>query len=272
MIRAMKTAPFRCIRAGFSAAMFWAAIPLGAAAQQPPEQDWAFTVGVAGFYAPEFLGSKDYAFSAAPDLRVEYRDRFFASLFDGVGYNIVNTEGWRIGPIAKYAFGRDESDHVALRGLGDVDGTVELGGFAEYEFEPFSVKLEIRQGLGGHEGLLGEVGLSYSNSIETFGTPLSFSVGPRLSFGNDDYTNAFFGVTAAQSARSGLAQYKADSGLLSYGIAGSVMMPITDSVSAGAFAGYDRLGEEAADSPLVRQHGSENQVIIGLGLSYQFGF
>jgi len=272
MTKTMNAAPFRCVRAGFSAAVFWAAVPVGAAAQQPPERDWTFTIGAAGFYAPEFQGSKDYAFVAVPDLKVEYRDRFFASMFEGVGYNIVNSEGWRIGPIAKYAFGRDEDDHVALRGLGDVDDTIELGGFAQYSFDPFSVKLEMRQGLGGHEGLVGEADLSYSNSIEAFGPPIFFSVGPRATFANDDYSNAFFGVTAAQSARSGLARYKAESGLVSYGIGGFVMMPITDSMSASAFVGYDRLGEEAADSPLVRQRGSENQFILGLGLSYQFGF
>jgi len=272
MIKALKALPIRCIRAGFSAVVLSAAVPFAASAQQPPERDWTFTVGAAGFYAPEFLGSKDYEFVPVPDLKVEYKNRFFASMFEGVGYNIVNSEGWRIGPIAKYAFGRDESDHIALRGLGDVDDTIELGGYAEYSFDPFSVKLEMRQGLGGHEGLVGEAGLSYSNSIETLGSPVFFSIGPRVNFANDDYNNAFFGVTAAQSAKSGLAQYKAESGLVSYGIGGFMMMPITDSISASAFAGYDRLGEEAADSPLVRQRGSEDQFIVGLGLSYQFGF
>lgn len=272
MTKAMKAASLRCIRTGFSAAMLWAAVPSAALAQQPPERDWTFTIGAAGFYAPEFLGSKDYEFVPVPDLKVEYKDRFFASMFEGVGYNIVNSEGWRIGPIAKYAFGRDESDHIALRGLGDVDDTIELGGYAEYSFDPFSVKLELRQGLGGHEGLVGEAGLSYSDSIEAFGLPIVFSVGPRATFANDDYNNAFFGVTAAQSARTGFAQYKAESGLVSYGIGGFMMMPISDSIAASAFAGYDRLGGEAADSPLVRQRGSENQFILGLGLSYQFGF
>lgn len=243
-----------------------------ARAQERAETDWTFTIGAAGLYTPDFLGSKDYSAVPVPDLKVEYKDDFFASVFDGVGYNVINSDGWRAGPVVKYAFGRDEDDNSALRGLGDVDGTVELGGFIEYELEPFSAKLELRQGVNGHEGLIGEVGLSYSNAVDLFGPPIFFSFGPRLSFGDETYNNAFFGINGSQSARSGLSRYEAESGLVSYGIGGFAMMPVTDSISISVFGGYDRLGSQAADSPLVSERGSENQLMVGFGISYQFGY
>lgn len=261
----------RCLLAAFST-IFVVSITAPAQAQQKPDNDWNVTIGAAGFYAPKFLGSKDYGLVPIPDVKVEYKDRFFASVFEGIGYNVINSNGWRAGPIAKYALGRDQDDDNALRGLGDVDGTFELGGFVEYTYDPFSAKLEIRQGLNGHEGMVGEASLNYSNSVDALGRPLMFSIGPRLNFASADYNNAFFGIDGTQSARSGLARYAADGGIVSYGVGGFVMMPITDSISVSAFGGYDRLSGEATDSPLIKERGSENQFMIGLAVSYQFGW
>jgi len=241
-------------------------------AQEAPEHDWTFTLSAGGIYAPEFQGSKDYEIIPFPDLKVEYKDCFFASFFDGVGYNVINENGWRIGPIAKYAFGRNEDDNAALRGLGDVDDTFEVGGFVEYNFDPFTAKVEIRQGVNGHKGIVGEASADYMGSLDLLGSSAIFALGPRLVFSDKDYANAFFGVTGAQSVRSGLPSYKAGSGLISYGVGGFVVAPLTDSISLNVFAGYDRLAGDAADSPLVKQRGDENQFMVGIGVSYQFGF
>lgn len=137
---------------------------------------WNFTVGLGTMYKPAFTGSKDYQAMAFPDIKVEYDDVFFASLFEGVGYNVINSDGWRAGPIIKFDFGRTEEDDNpflisgdetnALRGLGDVDATAELGGFVEYNVEPFSATIELRQGVGGHEGLVGETSLNYMGFTE----------------------------------------------------------------------------------------------------------
>lgn len=246
-----------------------------------PDGDWTLTVGAATLYKPAFLGSKDYQASVFPDFKVEYKDRFFASLFEGVGYNVVNTETWRAGPIMKIDFGRTEDDDSlfrvaggktkALRGLGDVDAGLELGGFVEYSFGPFGYSLELRQGLGGHEGLVGETGLNYKGFAELFGKPTMYSVGPRAMFAGANYNDAYFSITQAQSANSGLARYDADAGLVSYGVGAFAVIPVTNSVSLGAFASYDRLTGDAADSPLVKERGDANQFTAGLRISYAFG-
>ena len=38
------------------------------------------------------------------------------------------------------------------------------------------------------------------------------------------------------------------------------------------FTGFDRIGKQAADSPLIRQRGDQNQFSIGLGFGYRFGW
>lgn len=255
--------------------------PGGPAGPHKPEGDWKITVGAATIYKPAFTGSKDYQAQAFPDLKAEYKDRFFASLFEGVGYNVVNNDSWRAGPIMKFDFGRAEKDDSpfriaggktnALKGLGDVDASVELGGFVEYSFGPFSASLELRQGVGGHEGLIGETDLKYKGFAGLFGKPVMYAFGPRATFADSNYNEAYFGITQAQSAKSGLAKYSAGSGLVSYGIGAFAMMPVSESVSLGLFGGYDHLASEAAASPLVKERGDKNQFTGGLRITYEFG-
>jgi len=255
----------------------------GADPSQPPKQqdDWKFTLGAGVMYKPAFVGSKDYQAVAFPEIKLEYKDRLFVSPME-VGYNVINSNGWRVGPIMKFEMGRKESDDNpfriagkktnALRGLGDVDATLGLGGFVEYKHKPFSYKLELHQGLGGHKGFVGKIGLNYMGSTKQLGKPVMYAFGPRATFADSKYNNAYFGITPTQSANSGLARYSADFGLVSYGIGGFAAISVSKSVSVGVIAGYDRLGSEAADSPLIKERGDKNQFMGGLRISYKFGF
>ncbi len=253
----------------------------------PPQRDLEINIGAGAMYAPDFPGSKDYQLSVLPNLSVKYKDQFFASAPEGIGYNVIRSNGWRIGPVAKYAMQRQENGNNpfrvagdktnALRGLGNVDGTLELGGFAEYKWSDWSAKVEARQGVNGHEGFVTDLNVKYTKSVPSVfgkeGSPLIVSVGPRATLVDSNYNQAYFGVTASQSARSGLAQYKAEGGLLSYGIGAAVIYPITGTnLTAIWLAGYDRMAGDAGDSPLVQQRGSENQAKVAVFLSYTFGY
>jgi outer membrane scaffolding protein for murein synthesis (MipA/OmpV family) len=47
-------------------------------------------------------------------------------------------------------------------------------------------------------------------------------------------------------------------------------VPMTDKVSTILFANYSMLGDEAADSSLVEQRGSDNQGSLGVFVNYSF--
>ncbi len=268
----------------FALPLLFTALPFAVMAQEssPQNPDWRFSLGAGTVYAPAYVGAEDYQLSVYPDARAYYKDTFFASIPEGVGYNVINKDGWRVAPLAKIGWGRDEDgegpfavtgrDVNALRGMGDVDDALEVGGLVEYTHRPFTTKVELRQGIGGHEGMIGEAGVNYGGQLAQYTRPVSYSFGPRLVWGDSDYNNAFFGVDNGQSARSGLSPYKADSGLVSYGVGGMMMVPVTDTIAVTAFTSYDRLGEEPGDSPLVEERGSKNQFMTGLGMSYQFGY
>jgi outer membrane scaffolding protein for murein synthesis (MipA/OmpV family) len=260
-----------------------ALFPLAAiAGNSPAKKDLTITIGAAPIYAPVFQGSKDYGLSIFPDLRVNYKDDFFASVPDGIGYNVINGGGFKIGPLAKVRFGRREDTGGSpflisgatngLRGLGDVDTAIELGGFAQYTYEKKRARVEVRHGYGGHEGLIGDVSLNYGNTYTGFGPPILYSLGPRATIADADYNNTYFGINQTQSINSGLARYSADSGLVSYGVGAFALLPLTDSVSVSTFAGYDRLGAEVTDSSLIKERGSKNQFVTGMSLSYKFGY
>lgn len=246
------------------------------------DSDWNLTIGLATLYMPAFIGSRDYQGLVFPDIKVEYRDVFFASLFEGVGYNIIDSDGWRAGPIAKLDIGREEDDDNpfrvagkktrALRGLGDVSMAPELGGFVEYRFDPFSYSLEVRQAVGGHKGVVADIGAQYMGMTAPFGRQVIYMIGPQATFASAKYNNAYFGIDENQSANSGLRRYRAKAGLVSYGVGAFVATPVTDALSLGLMARYDRLGPEAADSPLIRERGRANQFMAGLRLTYAFGF
>ncbi len=240
------------------------------------EEGWAVTVGVAPVLSPAWQGSKDMALSVFPDLRINYKDVIFASIPDGLGWNVVNQEGWKAGPIAKVRFGRDEDrggspflitgGSDALAGLGDVDAAVELGGFVEKRVGPWRGRVEVRRGFGGHEGVVADGSIAYQARA---GRTI-INVGPRATVASKGYIDTYFGIDAGQSQRSGLRPYSPSGGLLSYGVGASLIRPLNRRSAVTVFTGLDRLADEAGDSPLVRERGRRLQFTLGVGYGFRF--
>ncbi len=249
-----------------------------------PRNDREVEIGLFSAYTPAFLGSKDYQLIAGPNIQVRY-DRAFFSMQDGLGYDLIRSGGWRIGPTIGFRQGRRESGNSifriagdstdALRGLGKIEATAEAGGYVGYQSGNFAAKLDVRQALSGGQGLIATLGLHYVAVIPLSSAsnaqPIRIAIGPRLSVVDDKYNQTYFGVTAIQSARSGLRQYDANGGLLSAGIGLSAHIPLTERISGAFLMGYDRLTGDAARAPLVEDRGSRNQATVGLGLTYKFG-
>ncbi len=240
-------------------------------------QGWSVTIGAAPVLSPAWQGSRDMALSVFPDLRITHGERLFASVPDGIGWNAVNADGWRAGPLVKIRFGRDERDggspfliaggSDALAGMGDIAAAGEAGGFAERTLGPWRLRGEVRQGFGGHRGLVGDASLAYR--LRQGRTALS--IGPRLTAASRDFQRTYFGIDTGQAARTGLARYDPDGGLVSCGIGGSVVRPIGRAQAITLFTGFDRLAGPAGHSPLVRERGRRTQFTLGIGYGFRFG-
>lgn len=255
-------------------------------ANVPPEdtsRERQIMVGAFMAYSPAYLGADEYQLMAGPNIQVRY-DRAFLSLQDGLGYDLVRSSGWRAGPTISLRQPRRQSGNSPLmiagertddlRGLGTIKASADVGGFVAYERGAFAAKLDVRQATNTDLGLIATLSARYTAMIPIAsrpGPPAIFSIGPRVSFVDDKYNQAYFGITAEQSARSGLREYRANGGLLSAGIGASAIVPLSSRISAMVLAGYDRLTDDAARSPLVEDRGSRDQATVGLGLVYRFG-
>jgi len=259
--------------------------PLASAQERAPKRTdvseaWTLSIGGGALLSPQYLGDDDYGVSLVPSIRVTYGDRFFASVEEGVEYNLVNTENFRAGPFVGLEFGRDEDGSSPFRvagdrttdllGLGDIGITVSLGGFAEIDIGDFTLSGALGQAVSGHDGLTGELGVSYKSIISGNGPPIIVAIGPRLNFGDETYMSSFFGVNAAQSLASGLPAYEASDGIISFGGSATAIMPLTRLVSVTLIGNYNRLTSDAGNSPLVIERGSRDQAFIGLLTSYRF--
>lgn len=241
--------------------------PVAARAEGPSPSDFSLSLGGGALLAPDYPGSNSYRVRPLPTLDAKYRDLLFLTLQDGLGANLVTMGGFRAGPLAVYQPGRRQSDNSsALRGLGTVGDSLAVGGFASYTLGGWTTKVTAVQDVtNGNDGFVLNGSLSYS----TFLPPLILAATPGVTVADSRYNQSFFGITPAQSGRSGLPAYDADGGINSVDLALTAIYPATDRVSVVALAGFSRLLGDAADSPLVKDEGSPDQFVAGLFLTYR---
>lgn len=221
---------------------------------------------------PRFPGSDRFTVFGYPGIdfrRVGEAERFTAP-DDGFGITLFESPFFRFGPVARYRGGRDRDDGRELAGLRTVDWTIEGGAFLEiWPVEFLRARGEIRYGFLGHEGVVGNVGLDLFHQYGAF----TVTLGPRLAFGDERFTDEFFGVTRAEAKRNGrVTPFDPDGGVTSAGGLASVSYRWSQQVSTTAFAGYDRLVEDAGRSPIPRKLGSRDQYTLGASLHYSFHF
>jgi len=200
-----------------------------------------------------------------PSVEASYKGIVNLSVQDGLTVSAIDRGGFRAGPLVRYGFGRSRSDNKrVLKGLANVGDAVEVGGFASYTLGEWELGLDVAYDVaGGHGGVVGEAGLTWSSS---FG-PLIVAAGPSLTLADQRYQSSFFGVSELESRRSGLSRHDADGGLQNVGLNAILIYPLTDRLSMVGLAGYARLLGDAADSPVVDEEGSPNQGFAGLFLT-----
>jgi outer membrane protein len=220
---------------------------------------WSVVVGAGGAYAPDYEGSDDYEFQPFPFVSIVYDDFVFIN-GTSVGINLLDFDGLKAGPIARYGFGRDEDDNNALDGLDDVDDSIEVG--------IWSAGLTVMQDVGGgHEGLVAEATTGVSVPLTD---SLSSSLEGSATWASSDYMETYFGISSKQSAESGLEQFDADAGFKDVAVTLGLNYMFTESIGLSGRAQYKRLLEDAAESPIVEDEGSADQFFGGLFLTYRF--
>lgn len=245
-----------------------AALPAWSAATAQDSDDMRIRVGLGGQVKPKYVGADKSEVAPLFDLDIARGSNEFA--FEAPDYSfglpVVSSGGFSFGPAANIATSRKNSDVGAS--VGKVKTTIEAGAFTNYEVnKSFYLHAEVLKGIGGHKGVVGTLGADY---VWRDGDKYVFSIGPRLLLSDSRYQRAYFGVTPAVALATGLPAYRPSGGIHGVALASGVSYQLNDQFGLFGFGRYERLVGDAADSPIVRELGSRNQLSGGLGLTYTF--
>lgn len=240
-----------------------------AAAQEEPGEPWRYRVTLGPQVYPGYPGSDSH--DIGPFVNVD-RTRGdapfeFEAPDEGVGFALLRSGPFSIGPAVSWEGARTGASVGA--DLPKVRFSLEPGAFVALDLgKGFRLRGELRKGVTGHKGWIGLAGADW---VLRDGDRWLVSLGPRVTWGDNRYQDAWFGVDAATSASSGLSVFDPDGGIHAVGATASFLRELGPDWGLAAYAKYDRLLGDAADSPIVAIHGTRDQLSGGLALSYTWG-
>ena len=268
------------IRHSMGAAFLVGALGLGAAGSAAAqgvldlEQTPTF-LGLSVGVVPDYKGSDDRTAGVAPYARYTFdgQQRYVQWFANELTLNLVDSKRYHLGPVLNYHFGRDDVKDSIVKRMDKIDATVELGVFGDIvwadEANPrnrFAVGATLLQDVGNEsDGFRARATARYWHQVHP---AVDLHLGGGFIYGNNKYTNHYFGVNDDNVGTSGLPGYKAEGGLNEYFVSAGVAVYLSRQWLLGAGVRYGRITGDAADSPIVDQRGSANQVTGGIGLAY----
>lgn len=226
-------------------------------------------IGVGPQLVPSYPGADRVSIRPLIDVsRARGDDPFaFEAPDESSGFAVLRRGPVSIGPAIGFEGDRTARDVGA--DLPRVGFTVEAGAFVQLQLaEPFRLRGEVRKGIGGHRGWIGNIGADY---VIRDGDRWLLSAGPRVTLADARYHRAYFGVAPADAARSGLPAFDIGGGVQAVGLTTGLVRQFTPRWGIYSYAKYDRLVADAARSPVVRAFGSRDQLSGGVALTYTFG-
>src|SRR5262245_23171632 len=111
-------------------------------------------VGGFVYVSPTFEGSRSYGAIAFPFVlpaSVGNDGLLQIKGMDDVRLRLFQANGFELGPLAGYRFGRDADDVSHVPGLDDVDGGLVLGAFAAYRTGPLAFSVSYHRQVTGDD-------------------------------------------------------------------------------------------------------------------------
>lgn len=233
---------------------------------------WNVTVGMGVASGSKYPGSDEQKTLVMPTFGANY-GRFFVGMTPGInaplgaGLFLVQDTHWHLGVGLGLPFmkARKESDSTHLRGLGDIDGTALASAFASYDTPWFGIQSSVTTDVAGRDqGTRISLGFEGRYPLTE---RLHLAAGPGITWGDSTYTQTFFGVTAAQSANSGLPIYTPNGGINSIRFSAGIHYRLTPNWDLGANTSVSSLRGDAADSPITLK---KTQTQFSLFAAYRF--
>ncbi|KPP87954.1 MipA/OmpV family protein [Erythrobacter sp. HL-111] len=267
-----------------------ARLPTGMQGMKPVfDRNWV-TLGLGAGLVPSYAGSDDYIVFPLPLIVGRLGGVGLNPNGPGITLNLLSQRAvpgqpggtsFQFGPAFRIRNDRNARivDEV-VEAAGKLDVAAEVGVNAGVSFprvlnrfDSLTVATQVRWDiLGAHNGMLVEPNIGYTTPLGP-ATVINLQVG--MQFVDDSFADYYFTVDPAQSAASGLPQFRADGGLNSAGTTAIINYDLSGNVLDGGFsiygvAGYSRLFGDAQDTPYTALRGNPDQFIGGIGVGYTF--
>lgn len=216
---------------------------------------------------PVYDGSRAYRLQGGPVVNIQYRDIAFVSTGEGIGYNFLRGDHYRVGAAITYDLGRRVKDDITnLHGMGDISPAPAAKVFASLVLSrkfPLILRTDVRQLVGGANGTVGDVGIymPLPGSSKKF---VMFA-GPSITLATHRYLQSQFGVTPAQSLASGHPAFDPHAGTDAVGVGFSATRFLTDHWLFNLDSALSRLKGSPDVSPVAERR---TQRVLVLSVSY----
>jgi outer membrane scaffolding protein for murein synthesis (MipA/OmpV family) len=217
---------------------------------------------------PAWLGSKDHRNQPIPYVQAELPWHITLSTLDGLTVDLIHGDKWRGGLYGNYTWGRDREELGPKLG-GVVDSLaprINAGGYLEYQA---TAQLNLGTELSHDTKGAG----AYLNLYADYDLPaigyLNHSLQVQWQVMNGPAMRRFFGVTPEQAAQLDISPWSPGAGSQQIEFEYDAYMPTSLHTGFALAINYTRLLGQAAESPLVREYGSRNQVTTTLAFVYR---
>ena len=169
---------------------------------QPAPPGWLITAGADARAVPRYMGSNASAIVPVPyfDARRPGSQEGFHTPRDGTGIALFDNGVLAIGPVGSLIWQRRESYSSSLKGLGNVNFTGLIGGFADYWAMPWlRSRVEVLGGFGGATGVMTNLSI---DAVIPLSKALTWSGGPRARYVTSGLESPYFSITQEQSIAS----------------------------------------------------------------------
>jgi outer membrane protein len=236
--------------------------------------DWSVSAGVG--IRPDYEGGEDYEAVPIGGVRATWNENMFLDFSGTHGsggaarlrFNVVADRLLQFGPLLQYRRARGDVEEGRVDALPNVDGALELGGFFGFQEQGWQGQVVAAQdATDSHGGWLVEFSAGYSTEVIE-----RLRVGLLLAstYASDGYMGTYFTVDKNDAPSAGLDSFDADDGIKDVGGTLSLgwRIPGSDHWSVGGVFSYFRMLGDAADSPIVDDAGSPDQLFGGFFVSF----
>jgi outer membrane scaffolding protein for murein synthesis (MipA/OmpV family) len=237
---------------------------------EPNLPQWRVIAGLAGEVQPVYDGARAYQVSPGPVVNVYYRDIWYFSTGEGLGYNFLRGDHYQIGVGLSYDLGRKmDLDDRNLDGIGDISAAPVAKLYGSWVLSrkfPMILRVSARQYIGGAQGAVGNasVYLPLPGSSKTF---VMFA-GPSITMGTRHYLQTLYGVSQQQSIASGHPEYLINSaGTSDVGVGFSATKFFGKHLLVNLDTAISQVRGSPAKSPLVE---TRTQRVLALSFEYQW--